>query len=113
MNSWSTILELLPMQANTKLKLGSSIGFIVGLLGMTGHLDASTLNGTATDITTAISGFMALLSAFYFFEHSLLEVKDDLKNTLWTETTDTTTTSPNGSQTPPATETTTTTVQAQ
>lgn len=84
MNNWSTIIDILLMQADTKLKLGSTIGFILGLLGMTGHLDASTANGTATDITTAISGFMALLSAFYFFEHSLLQVKEDLKNTLYT-----------------------------
>lgn len=50
---------------------------------MTGHLDASNTNQTANDISTAIGGFMTLLSAFYFFEHSLLEVKDDLKNAIW------------------------------
>ena len=107
MNNWSTIIDILPMQADTKLKLGSTIGFILGLLGMTGHLDASTAsNSTATDITTAISGFMALLSAFYFFEHSLLQVKEDLKNVVYTTSDSATTTTPPASTiptpTPPA-----------
>gem|GEM_PF-3514395 len=71
------------MESTTKLKFGSIIGFLIGFASMIVHPDASSTNPTATDISTAISGFMALLSAFYFFEHSLFEVKTDLKNLIY------------------------------
>lgn len=87
MNILTSILEILLMQSATKLRFGSIVGFVIGILTMTGHLDASSkdLNTTSGDITTAISGFLTLLSAFYFFEHSLLEVKDDLKHLVWVD----------------------------
>lgn len=92
MNSWRFILELLPMQSDTKLKLGSTIGFILGFVEMVFSAHIPDSNQTATDISTAISGGMALLSAFYFFEHSLLQVKSDLKNVMYKNVPEPTTT---------------------
>lgn len=92
MNSWSIILELLPMESATKLKFGSIVGFLIGFASMVVHPDSSSTNPTANDISTAISGGMALLSAFYFFEHSLLEVKSDLKNLIYQDVPESTTT---------------------
>lgn len=100
MKFWVGILDI--MDAALKLRVGSVVGFLTGLLTATGHLDATSANQTANDITAFIGGILTLISAFYFFEHSFMQVKEDLKHIIWedpkevsvTETTPPTATTP-------------------
>ena len=106
-----SIIEVLPMSAALRLKIGSVVGVIIGLLTATGHLDASNANSLANDFTTLGGAGLTLISAVYYFEHDLVEVKDDLKNTVWAAPTAPTQTQPSVSASEPSGEAGTPTAQ--